>query len=177
MQIIFSNHKGSVVSKLIMHMTNSNISHASIRFGRTESSWMVEATGKGVYPGWWNHFTKTSNVVHAFEVKGVDEEKLEKLVDECLDDMIGKSYDFRGIIGFAIAILLKYLGCKKIRNIFGSEKLYFCSEFVMRIAKKIQEKFGVIVFVGDPELMSPYDLFTQCLNNKYLDDKSLEYTI
>jgi hypothetical protein len=175
MQIIFSYHKGNIISKMIMWMTDSNMSHTSIRFGREEKNWMIEAAGGGVQPGWWNKFIAKNKIVHAYEFVEIDEVELEKIVDECLDKMVGKKYDIFGILGFAVAIGLKKLGFKNIKNIFGSRKLYFCSELVMRIGFSIQNKFAIEIFKGDPELTSPYDLFLQCVNNKYLTDRSLDY--
>lgn len=173
MKVIFSYHKGSILSKMICWMTNSNVSHASIRFDGDEDNWMVEAAARGVQPGWWNYFIKNNEVVHVFESNvGITEEELEKIVDECLDDMVGKKYDIFGIIGFAIAIGLKKLGVKEVKNIFGSKKLYFCSELVMKIFQKVSEKIGRTILEGDPELTSPYDLYVKCQSSIYFIDKS-----
>ena len=168
MQLVFSSHKRSILSKMIMWFTDSDISHVSIRFGKLEANWMVEAARNGVQPGWWNFFAKKNEVKYAFELVNLNEAVLEQIVDECLDAMIGKRYDIFGILGFAIALGLKKLGFKNVKNIFGSKRVFFCSELVMRIAYKIEEHFKVVIFTGDPELTSPADLLKQCISNPYL---------
>jgi len=168
MQLVFSSHKGSILSKLIMWFTNSDVSHVSIRFSKLEENWMVEAARKGVQPGWWNYFITKNDVKYVYDIVDLNESILEQIVDECLDKMVGKSYDIFGILGFLIALGLRKLGFKNVKNIFGSKKLFFCSELIMRIAAKIDEEMKVIIFTGDPELTSPADLLQQCVNNPYL---------
>lgn len=175
MQIVFSSHPKNIISQMIMFATGSDISHASIRFSNTESNWMVEAAKYGIQPGWWNKFKSKNKIVHVFKFKNFDEKKLEEIVDKCLDKMIGKKYDYFGILGFAISIILRKLGFKNIKNIFGSKKMFFCSEFIMRVVEQIEKETKIKIFDGDPELTSPYDLFLKCVNNEYLEDVTLNY--
>ena len=156
------------MSALIRYLTNSPCSHVAIRFSGEESNWMVEAASKGVYPGWWHYFNKKNTIIDRFEIVGIDEVLLEKVVDEALDEMVGEKYDILGLIGFAIAIAVKAVTGKVIKNIFGSKKMMFCSEFILRVSNKIKKELGIQIFEGDPELTSPGEEWEQAKNNQYL---------
>lgn len=165
MQIVFSYTPKNLASWLIRKLTKSKVSHVSLRFGGEDRNWMAEATAKGVQPGWWNTFLKHNKVVYVFEYQSSNEQVLNQVVDECMDDMIGKHYDFLALIGFALHILFQSLGFKSRRNLLGSAKSYVCSEFIMRVFGRVTDHLGTLVLDGDPELTTPEDLYQKCKAN------------
>lgn len=171
MQIVFSK-RNSFVSWLIRFMTSSNVSHVSIHFTGVESNWMVDSTGQGVKPGWWNYFKSKNTIVKTFGIINIEKELLENVVDNALDKMVGRKYDYFSLLGFGISIIVYKIFRKKIKNIFGSSKLYFCSEFILRVSKTIEEQTKVKIYEGNFELTSPNDLLKQSFDNKYLNIES-----
>jgi hypothetical protein len=169
MEMVFSRGHG-IISSLITWATNSDVSHASIHFNGGDEKWMVESTGKyGVYPGWWDTFVKHTTVKYRFLVVNIDEKMMNDAVDEALDEMIGQGYDFIGVIVFGIKLAIKKIFGKDIkRNALGSEKVMFCSEFMLCVAMKIKAKTGTEIYHGVPDRTSPEDLKAQSFNNPYL---------
>lgn len=169
MNIVFSTNN-HVMSYLIRKATKSEVSHVSIRYSGDESHWMVEAKGgEGVAPGWWNYFLKKNKVVGTYKIKNIEERDLEKIVDDCLDIMIGKHYDYLAVFGILITYIVKKITGKEIKNFLGSSKNYFCSEFILRVSKVIEEQSNTKIYEGDFELTSPEDLLKQSKDNEYLE--------
>ena len=171
MEMVFSRGHG-ILSSLITWATNSDVSHASIHFTDSEQKWMVESTGRyGVYPGWWDTFVNHTTVKYRFLVVNIDEKSMNDAVDEALDEMIGKGYDFIGVIGFGIELAIKKIFGKELKKgILGSSRVMFCSEFMLRVAIKIKEKTGAEIYKGVPDRTSPADLKNQSFDNIYLQE-------
>jgi len=148
-QIIFTSTK-TLSGKLIRWGTErswlktSTVNHVALRYGRKESKWMVESNRHGFVPNWWPVYMKDKHRKHCykFEIQGIDEELLEEIVDGCIDELIHKPYDFLGIIGFGIIIGWYQLTGKKIKNPFGSNRSYICTESMYYILKKIEKATG-----------------------------------
>jgi len=169
MDIVFSKYN-SILSKLIRFGTKSDSSHAAIRFGGDEANWMVHSTAHGVQPGWWNYFIRKAIVTHIFRINGIDENALEVAVDKCLDEVIGKSYDFKALIGLFITTIIRLVTGKEIKNFMGSSKTYFCSEFVLKVSKVIEKETGFKIYDGEFEETTPEDLLKQSYSNPYLEE-------
>ena len=93
MQVIFTADE-RLLGKLIRYFTkrswlkSARTSHVALRYGKDESKWMVEANEHGFVPNWWPKFIRIRKVVYQFEVKGVEDNLLEQIIDDCLDEYI-----------------------------------------------------------------------------------------
>lgn len=157
MEIIFTS-TNTISGKLIRWGTErswlktSKVNHVALRYGGKEDKWMVESNKHGFIPNWWPVYMqdKTRDICYRFKIEGIDEELLEEIVDECIDELIHKPYDFLGILGFGVTIIWYQITGKKIKNPFGSNRFYICTESMYYILKKIEEKTG-------EEMMSNFD--------------------
>lgn len=169
MEIVFSSNK-TIDSWLVRTFTKSKASHVSLRFSGDESKWMVDATPtKGVWPGWWDTFTKKNKVVARYGIRNIDEEILENITDQTMDEMVGKGFDYFGVIGLAIVVLVKLIFKKDIKNFLGSNKVFFCTEFLLKFNQKIKECTEIEIYTGDLETTVPQDLLTQSKDNPNLE--------
>jgi len=149
MEIIFTS-TNTISGKLIRWATerswlkNSTVNHVALRYGGDESKWMVESNKHGFIPNWWPVYMRDKHrkKCYKFEIKGMDEKQLEKIVDDCIDELIHKPYDFIGFIGFALMVVCYQISGKKIKNVFGSSRSYICTESIYYILKKIEKVTG-----------------------------------
>ena len=70
-------------------------------------------------------------------------------------DCYGKEYDYPGLLGFLIRIILGKLGIN-IENPVQEREAWFCSEVIARLFRDI----GVLLVPQQPESTSPEDLYT-----------------
>lgn len=160
------------LSLLIKYFTKESwvksgrVSHVAIRYGGDEATWMVEASIHGFAPNWWDYFKNNKVVYKKFQVLALEESELEKLLDEQVNKMIWKKYDYCSIFGFIIAVIWYKITGKKSRNLFGKSSAFGCSEAAYHIFKKIQEKTGIEYFKDqDPHTVFPEELLIQCEMN------------
>jgi len=141
------------------------VSHVALRYGREESNWMIEANERGFVPNWWTYFVKKRHVYAKFEVLGIDESLLEKIVDEQIDVLINRPYDYGNLIGFALTILWYKLTGKRTKNFLAFPRLFACSEIVYRIFTEVKNQTG-IDYLGDydPEQIFPEQILQECEN-------------
>lgn len=70
--------------------------------------------------------------------------------------MVGKKYDWLGVLGFGVKILVKKLFRRNVENAFEDNRRLFCSEYVASVLKYA----GAFGFEKtDPSQMSPDDIF------------------
>ena len=168
MQIVFTtNHEfiGWLV-KVFTKMSwigECRVIHTIIRYGGKESSWIIEANEKGFNPNWWHYFTKKEKIFAKYEVLGIDEELLEKIVDEQVDKFVHNGYDFGGVLGLALVILWYKLTGKKVKNIFAWHNHFACSEITYRIFTEVKKQTGIDYFgEHDSESVFPEELLQEC---------------
>jgi len=168
MRILFSADP-SFIGKAIRWFTKiswvgrGTVSHAALRYGRSESNWMVESNENGFVPNWFAYFEKKRKKVLQYEVLGIDEDLLEKIVDEQIDIWIHKSYDYGNLIGFAFVIFWYKLTGKKERNIFSWPKSFACAEITYTIFEEVKKQTGIDYFgKHDASTLFPEELLMEC---------------
>ncbi len=142
---------GHWVSRLIRFFTRSPVSHVMIGHEYLRQPISLHADTRGIIIETREKSLKGREVYAEYRIiQGVH---LQKSIE-----LLGQDYDFKGLIGFAIHVIAKWLRWK-IRNPFTSSKEMFCSEFVVRMNQCgcIPEFDGL-----DPELTSPGDLLRIC---------------
>lgn len=168
MQIVFCKDH-NLIGRLIKWFTKISwikqcrATHVIVRYGGKESSWLIEANEKGFCPNWWHYFLKKEKLFAQYEVLGIDEEKLEAIVDQQVDKFIYDDYDYEGVFGFVIIILIYKLTGKKIKNIFARKNHFACAEITYRIFDEVKKQTGIDYFGNhDVELVFPEELLIEC---------------
>ena len=180
MQIIFCK-PNSVIGSLIQWFTKISwvgecrAIHVAIRYGRSESRWLVEADKKGFCPNWWNSFVKKSKIQSQYDVLGIDEDRLESIVDSQLDEYIDEGYDYGNVFGFAIIVLLYKITGKKFKNIFSWTNHLACSEVTYKIFQEVTRQTGIDYFgKHDPSCIFPEELLEECESRPRLFKRYVE---
>jgi len=174
MQIIFTADP-KIIGKLIRWFTRiswvgkGRVSHAALRYGRDEANWMVESAENGFVPNWFPYFKQKRKIYAKFEVLGINEDVLEKIVDQQIDKWIHSNYDYGNLYGFALIILWYRLTGKRVKNKFYWPKHFACAEVVYKIFDKVKKQTG-IDYLGehDPETVFPEELLQECENKPNL---------
>ena len=120
-------HSTNIFSKLIMRITNSNISHAYIRLDNI----VFQASGLFVNEHSWEYFLTYEVIIKEIPVIMTDEqfEKAEAFRKSAL----GKPYSIREVIGFVWVMFMKNIFNTKVSNPFkDDEKGFVCSELAAR---------------------------------------------
>jgi hypothetical protein len=174
MQVIFT-ADNKIIGYIIRWFTKISwikqcrVSHAALRYGRDEANWMVESNERGFVPNWFPYFVKKSNNIKQFEVIGIDEDLLEKIVDEQIDKWIYKSYDYGNLLGFMLIIIWYKITGKKIKNFFSWPKFFICSEVIYRIFEEVKKQTGIdYMGIHDAETIFPEELLQECENKPEL---------
>lgn len=177
MQIIFTCNQ-DFLGKLIRWFTKiswvkqGRVSHVALRFGRNEDNWMVESNSQGFVPNWWTYFEKRNKIFAKFEIFGIDEDVLEKIVDKQIDKTVHSKYDYGNLLGFAFLILFYKLTGKLKRNIFAWPKHFICSEIIYKIFKEVEKQTNIKFFEQhNDETIFPEELLIDCEKNKNLFKK------
>jgi hypothetical protein len=168
MQIVFAaNH--NFIGWLIKFFTKISwvgecrVIHVIIRYGGKESSWILEANEKGFLPNWWDYFKKKEKIFAQYEVLGIDEVLLEKIVDEQVDKFVHDGYDFIGVLGLAWSVIWYEFTGKRIKNIFSKSNHFSCSEIIYRIFDEVKKQTGIDYFGDyDAESVFPEELLREC---------------
>lgn len=154
--IIFSTRPHSIGSWLIRRATKSKVSHVSIGSDIHGVDVALEAGVSGVTPMIRSKFEATNIIVEQYWIKDgiVSEEALKHAVEE-----IGEGFDYAGLLGFGLVILVARWFRKKIKNPWASPKTVWCSEFVLHLNrdKTIPEWNDF-----EPESVTPEDLRAAC---------------
>lgn len=121
-----------VASKLISYGTKDlepkiePCSHLCIILRKTLVIESTLSTGVRIIP--YTHWIKDNKVVHSFEKSY--EDSLSEYIPTVMENMWGKSYDYKGILYFSFRIVLfKYLGMELPKNNkWENPKKRFCVE-------------------------------------------------
>jgi hypothetical protein len=159
----------------ISWVKSGRVSHAALRYGRDEANWMVESNGSGFVPNWWPYFTKKRTIYAQYEVLGIDEDLLEKIVDEKIDEWIHKRYDYGNLFGFAIVILWYKITGKKKKNIFSWPGHFACAEVTYKIFDEVKKRTG-IDYLGnyDSDTIFPENILKECESKPTLFKKVID---
>lgn len=168
MRVIFSADP-AIVGRLIRFFTqiswvkSGRVSHSALRYGRDEANWMIESTEKGFVPNWFPYFERKRKNIRQFEVLGIDEDLLEKIVDQQVDKWIHDRYDYGNLLGFALIIIWYKITGKIVKNIFAWPGHFACAEVVYRIFDEVKKQTG-IDYMGshDAETVFPEELLQEC---------------
>ena len=169
MQVIFTNDN-DIIGRLIRWFTKiswvkkGRVSHSAIRYGGDESEWMVESAEHGVCPNWWNYFSTRRKIYAKYEVLGIDEVILEKIVDTELNKVMHDGYDFGNLFGFAIIIFWYKLTGKRLDNNKFSWRGHFaCTDLLCKIFIEVKKQTGIDYFGNlDPKNTFPEQAFENC---------------
>lgn len=147
MEVVFAQGT-ALISRLIMKVTGGKNSHCALRYGGTESDWMVHASFGGVQPDWWFSFAKNYPSVTRFACLFPEGDAALDLV---VRDLGHKGYDYAGLIGQGAAMAV---GMKA--NPFGSRRRYRCTELLTEWMKRCnQMNPGLLLLEFDPEMVTP----------------------
>ena len=123
MEVIIAEGHG-LVSWLIKKSLKSPFSHAAIRYGGDRNFWVIHSTRGGVHPEWWFYFIKKYTNIQRYLCKFPE---AEQATDNLTGKIGHKGYDYLGVTGAGIQIILGWLGIK-IKNPFVNKDDYHCSE-------------------------------------------------
>jgi hypothetical protein len=142
----------SFVSKTIRWFTQSEVSHTFVLYydPAFQQTMVVEAdwTGFRIIP--LERFEKSNRIVEIREIP-VDE-------DPALSAtafMLGSPYDFKGLLGHALARVASVVLRRKVNTPFRSSRKIICSEAVVRILQVISYPDAEKLI---PDAVSPQDL-------------------
>jgi hypothetical protein len=144
------------LAKLIMSSIGYRVSHCAMRYSDPEARWIVHSSLGGVNPDWWDKFKeKYANTIR-FKAKFA-------CADEALDAVVAKighkKYDYFGLIGFGLVILLGRLGIKIKKNPLGSGNSYMCTEVIVEFFYECNRRDPSLQFKEfDSELTDPGEL-------------------
>ena len=168
MRVLFSADP-NFVGRTIRYFTKiswvkqGRVSHAALRYGRDESNWMIESAEKGFLPNWFPYFEKKRKNIKQFEVLGIDEDLLEKIVDAQVDKMIHERYDYGNLLGMALIIIWYKITGKIVKNIFAWPGHLACSEVIYKIFDEVKKQTGIdYMGVHDAETVFPEELLQEC---------------
>jgi len=168
MQVMFSADP-NIVGRLIRWFTKiswvgkGRVSHAALRYGRTEANWMIESAEFGFVPNWFPYFQKSRKIFARYEILGIDEDLLESIVDKQVDEYIHSSYDYGNLIGFALIIIWYKITGKVSKNKFDLPKDFACAEIVCKIFNEVKKQTGIDYFGDrDPSTVFPEQLLEEC---------------
>lgn len=168
MEIVFSSTSKTLSTAIKYFSVNSwlkfgRVSHSAFRFGGSEKNWMVESSLHGLLPNWWNRFKKISTVVKKYEIINIDEKIFEEVIEEFIDDKLYSPYDYLGILGMGLIVIIYWITGKKIRNFLGKQNSFSCTEFIYKVFKSYERRTGTKIFSDkDPEMIFPEDLLLEC---------------
>jgi hypothetical protein len=145
--------------RLIRKLTGSKYNHAYIIY----TSYL--------FGGWWGVEIAEDGVVKL----PLEKIKAKYYLNDCFEyeynldlglqrtrQMVGKKYDWLGVLGFGLKILIKRLFRRKVDNTLQAGGRLFCSEYVASVLK-LAGAFGFEKVV--PEEMSPGDIAKILLKN------------
>ena len=137
-------HSNNIFSKLIMWMTNSNISHAYVRIDDI----VFQASGLYVNEEAYEYFLTFETVVKEIPVQLTDEQFEQSEI--LRKQSFGKPYSISEVIGFIWIIFVKKVFNKDVANPFrDGNKAYVCCKLVADYCHIDDVK----------ENMTPVDLF------------------
>ena len=120
-------HSTNIFSKLIMRITNSNISHAYIRLDNI----VFQASGLFVNEHSWEYFLTYEVIIKEIPISMTDEqfEKAEAFRKSAL----GKPYSIREVFGFVWVMFMKNILKITVSNPFkDNDKGFVCSELAAK---------------------------------------------
>ena len=137
---LLDNENGNFLSKAIRFFTNSTISHTDFTMGKIvkEESVLSAQALMSVLPlctyFWDEYFTFT-----IYEIEGVPEKELEKIVRAMYIDFAGKKYGFMQLPWFIYRWFMERLGkdVRKQHNWFAKNNI--CSELVWMYLVKVSK--------------------------------------
>lgn len=156
-RIVFT-AKTNWFSRLIRWITNGTVSHVFLEYDSTlwGGRWVAEATVGGVrkVPS----YKARKNVV--FEYRFLKDPR-----PGCtaLAEYFGNKYDYVGMVGFAVFIVVWRWLHLKIKRPFRSSKAQLCSEFVARWFKASGVPVAAYL---DPETTTPQMLYDICFQSR-----------
>jgi len=143
----------------IRKLTKSEYNHVMLLYvcpfwGRW---WAIQVDPKGVRPIPLEKAAEGVDKWCLFEYEGKDLRALLPLSRSDMDD----NYDYPGILGFLVKLIVKAVTGRDIRNMFHKKGELFCSEFAMKFLKMsgVPETETL-----DPATTSPADVVKFCMD-------------
>lgn len=121
--------------KAIRSITKSTVNHAFLEFGSNDwqTTQAIQIDQRGIVQLPANKVKYKS--VRRFRPKRNGDEKLARGLKNC-NGMVGRKYDWLGIFGFLVKLVIWYIFFKKIGNPWHKANQMFCSEFVTTVLQK-----------------------------------------
>lgn len=145
-------------SRLVRWFTKSQVSHVFLEYDSSlwGGRWVAEATVGGVrkVPS----YKARKNVVFEYRFLGDPRPGCAAIAS-----YFGNKYDYAGIVGFAVFILLWRWLHLKIKRPFTHSKAQLCSELVARWVK--ESGVPVAAYI-DPELTTPQMVYDICFTSR-----------
>jgi hypothetical protein len=152
--IVGFSRNNSFFSKAIRFLTKSPCSHVYLKFedlGMLGVDIICHASVLSVMASSYDNFAKHNTIVEERVVELTPGKYLRAIQDAL--SITGKRYDFLGILGFMLQLMMLRIGIKNPRRrLLDHSKSFFCSEFVQRVVK-IEALTGKL-----EEEVSPEDL-------------------
>lgn len=137
------------LQRIIKVLTRSRVNHSFLVFLSTDFNtyWVMEAGKDGVLAA---PYRLTGEKITVFS-----HDKATTAILPSLSTYVGMGYDYMGLFGFVLSLILLRGFKRKIKNIFHGKRVMFCSEFTATVMRRC----GIKAFKDiDPSLTSPGDL-------------------
>jgi hypothetical protein len=155
-RVVFTTSR-SWYSAIIRWAQGSSASHVMLQFDVFGQDLFMHASVGGIQFSPRERFLKSNRVVSEFEIQGeVPRERIAQMIDHLND-----SYDYVGLVGFAVTIGWRKITGRNTHNLLASHTAMVCSEFVARL-----DPNGELIgsFAGlEPEITTPETLRLACV--------------
>ncbi len=139
------------VSWAIRRLTSSEVSHCFFIADLWGVACVLEATERGFVASPVSEFSKAHRIMTVCDLELEDAPTMQQAVE-----ILGRPYDFLGLVGFLWVLLGRKLG-QPWKNPARSEDRLFCSEAIVRVLQKVKYPGASLL---DPEQVSPQDLLS-----------------
>lgn len=141
------------LSKVIMKSLNCKVSHCAMRYSAPDERWIVHSSLNGVYPDWWDKFCLNYAEKTRFKAKFAC---ADQALDNVVESLGHKNYDYLSLFGFAVVILLRKIGINLKKNPLGQANSYMCTEIVVAFFIECNKLNPALSFREfDPDLTDP----------------------
>jgi len=163
--IIIAAKGSSFTAKLIAWISKFAQTHFALRYEGNKDQMLVHSETGGVQLAAWNDFQNRFSERICWKV---DIEIADQAMDNLVKRIGDKPYDYFALYGLGLILVLRKLGIKINKNIFGSKYRYMCSEVILELViecKKLDSSLDIEILDSEmttvSELMAYLDTYPQ----------------